>query len=169
MMIETNRLLIKPLSRDELSKHLLSPAELASDLGLTPSTSLTHEETREAILNDLLPNISDPKKNTLFYTMWIVIEKSKQAIVGGICFHGEPNSTGEVEIGYGTDEEYRNKGIMTETIAGIVQWLKLNDSVKSIIAETEPGNTSSIRVLEKNGFHIFKSNDNAVCLRHDLK
>ena len=168
-MIETKRLIIKPLSSDELKKHINSPNELANDLGLIPSQILIDKETQEAILNDLLPNIEDSNKDSLFYTMWIVIEKSKKAIVGGICFHGEPNENGEVEIGYGTDDGYRNQGYMTETIAGMVQWIRCNKDVKIIKAETDNENISSVRVLEKNGFKICQRNDNSVILGLELK
>ena len=167
-MIETKRLIIKPLSSDELKKHINSPNELANDLGLIPSQILIDKETQEAILNDLLPNIEDSNKDSLFYTMWIVIEKSKKAIVGGICFHGEPNENGEVEIGYGTDDGYRNQGYMTETIAGMVQWIRCNKDVKIIKAETDNENISSVRVLEKNGFKIYQRNDNSVILGLEL-
>ncbi len=123
-MIETNRLIIKPLSYNELIKHIKSPNDLANDFGLKPSKSLLDKETQEAILNDLLPNLSDLTKDPLFYTMWIVIEKNEKAIIGGICFHGEPDNNGEVEIGYGIDNDYRNKGYMTETISGLIHWIK---------------------------------------------
>jgi RimJ/RimL family protein N-acetyltransferase len=130
---------------------------------------LIDKVTQEAILNDLLPNIEDSTKDSLFYTMWIVIEKSKKAIIGGICFHGEPNETREVEIGYGTDEGYRNQGYMTETIAGLVLWIRNNKNVKLIKAETDSQNISSVRVLEKNGFRISQRNDNSVILGLELK
>jgi RimJ/RimL family protein N-acetyltransferase len=167
-MIETERLILKPLSYDELVKHLKSPDELAKDYGLIPSESLIDKETQDAILNDLLPNLSDEKKDPLFYTMWIVIEKSKNAIIGGICFHGEPDENGEVEIGYGTDDDYRNRGYMTETITGLIRWLKDNTKVKIIKAETDSSNKSSIRVLEKNDFRIFQQIDNSLIFKLEL-
>ena len=61
-----------------------------------------------------------------------MIEKSNKAIIGGICFHGEPDENGQVEIGYGTDEEFRNKGYMTETISGLVDWTRENKTIKAI-------------------------------------
>ncbi|WP_048204013.1 GNAT family N-acetyltransferase [Methanobacterium formicicum] len=168
-MIKTKRLLIRPLTGDELKKHIDSPQEFAKCIGLVPSQTLMDKNTQEAILNDLLPNIEDSNKDPLFYTMWIVIEKSERAIVGGICFHGEPDVNGEVEIGYGTDYGYRNKGIMTETIAGLIHWLKTDDKVKVIRAETEADNNSSIRVLEKNNFKIFQRKDDSVILKLKLQ
>ncbi|EKQ53367.1 MAG: acetyltransferase, ribosomal protein N-acetylase [Methanobacterium sp. Maddingley MBC34] len=168
-MIRTKRLIIKPLTGDELKKHIASPEELANGMGLIPSQTLADENTKEAIINDLLPNLEDSNKDPLFYTMWMIIEKNKRAIVGGICFHGEPDKNGEIEIGYGTDYEYRNKGIMTEAIAGLIQWLKNDNRVKKIRAETEADNISSVRVLEKNHFNVFQSKDDSVILKLELK
>jgi len=168
-MVETKRLIIRPLTADELISHLNSPNDLAKKLGLTPSQSLIDNETKEAIKNDLLPNIADPSKDPNFYTMWIIIEKSKMAIIGGVCFHGEPNEKGEVEIGYGTDLEFRNKGYMTETITGLVKWTQKNIKVRSIIAETEDTNVSSIRVLEKNGFILNKRNGKTIIYKLSTK
>ena len=168
-MIRTKRLIIKPLTGDELKKHIASPEELAKGMGLIPSQTLADENTKEAIINDLLPNLEDSNKDPLFYTMWMIIEKNKRAIVGGICFHGEPDKNGEIEIGYGTDYEYRNKGIMTEAIAGLIQWLKNYNGVKIIRAETEADNISSVRVLEKNHFNVFQSKDDSVILKLELK
>lgn len=150
--INTNRLLIMPLTLPQLKKHFESPAEFAGEMELTPSQSLNDAETNEAILNQLLPNLEKPENDPLFYTMWIIIEQSKKAIIGGICFHGAPNSNGEIEIGYGIDEKFRNRGYMTETIGGMVEWLKRNHKAKTVRAETDFSNISSIKVLEKNGF-----------------
>ncbi|MBN1184608.1 MAG: GNAT family N-acetyltransferase [Bacteroidales bacterium] len=164
-MIETKRLFIKPLTAEELKKHIDSPIDFAKELGLIPSQSLIDNETKDAILNDLLPNIVDTTKDSDFYTMWIVIEKVKKTIIGGICFHGEPDDNGEVEIGYGTDFSYRNKGFMTETIAGLISWIRKNKNVKAIKAETEIENISSLKVLEKNNFKVIQQIDKTVILR----
>jgi [ribosomal protein S5]-alanine N-acetyltransferase len=168
-IIETKRLIIKPLSCDELRKHINQPEELAKELGLLPSTVLMDNETKEAILMDLLPNITNSDKDPLFYTLWIIIEKNKKAIIGGICFHGEPNANGEVEIGYGTDAEYRNQGFMTETIAELVQWIKRNKNVTLITAETDKENSSSVRVLEKNGFKVSERRENSIIMALQLR
>jgi hypothetical protein len=168
-MIETNRLNIKPLTGDQLKKYADSPNELAFDLGLVPSQVLMGEEVKKAINNDLLPNVTDATKDPLFYTMWLVIEKNSNTIVGGICFHGEPDENKEVEIGYGIDEPFQNRGYMSETIAGLTHWITDYKKVKVIKAETECDNISSIRVLEKNGFKTSQQIDNTLILRLQIK
>jgi RimJ/RimL family protein N-acetyltransferase len=167
-MFETKRLVIKPLSFDEFRKHLESPDDLANKLGLIPSQSLMDKEARDAMQNDLLPGLKDPDKDPSFYTMWIVIEKIKKAIIGGICFHGEPDKNGEVEIGYGIDADNRNQGYMTETIDGIIKWIRNNKKVRIIRAETDITNISSVRVLEKNGFELFQQIENVITLKLEM-
>lgn len=167
-MIETERLLIKPLLAEELIKHIKFPDELARELGFKPSKALIDEETQEAIINDLLPNILDANKDSLFYTMWIIIEKKEKAIIGGICFHGQANESGEVEIGYGIDYEYMNKGYMTETIQSLLHWLKKRDDVRMVKAETEKSNISSIKVLEKSGFKLFNQEEDLLIFKYNL-
>lgn len=168
VMFETRRLIIKPLSFNELKKHLESPCDLADDLRLIPSQSLLDKETKEAIQNDLLPGLKDPDKDSSFYTIWIVIEKIKKAIIGGICFHGEPDENGEVEIGYGIDADFRNQGYMTETIGGMINWIRSNKKVSIIKAETDVCNISSVSVLKNNGFELFQQIENMLTLKLEM-
>jgi ribosomal-protein-alanine N-acetyltransferase len=63
-----------------------------------------------------------------------------------------PNVYGEIEIGYGTYDEFQNKGFMTEIVSGIIEWSKTQLIVKSIIASTDKTNTASFKVLQKNNF-----------------
>jgi [ribosomal protein S5]-alanine N-acetyltransferase len=167
-MFETKRLFVKPLTYNQLLKLSTSPEDFGDDLGLVPSESLTSDETLEAIRDTLLPNLSDPDKDPLFCTMWIIIEKETNSIAGGFCFHSEPDENGEVEIGYGTDEGYRNRGIMTETIGGLISWLRQNNKASILKAETHPDNPSSIQVLLKNGFKEFSRSDSSVILKLEL-
>ena len=73
-------------------------------------------------------------------------------MVGDLCIVSEPNADGEIEIGYGTYDEFQNKGFMTEVVGGIIEWAKTQPKVKSIIASTDKTNTASFKVLEKNNF-----------------
>ena len=49
-MIETKRLFIKPLTEDELKKHINSPDIFARELGLSPSESLMNDENERSCL-----------------------------------------------------------------------------------------------------------------------
>jgi RimJ/RimL family protein N-acetyltransferase len=88
----------------------------------------------------------------LFSTLWTIISKAENKMVGDICFVGEPNEVGEIEIGYGTYEEFRGKGFMTEAVGGMIGWAKKQTGVKSIVASTDKSNPASYSVLIKNNF-----------------
>ena len=73
-------------------------------------------------------------------------------MIGDLCMIGEPNAAGEIEIGYGTYEEFQGKGLMTEMVGGIIGWAKTQPLVKSITASTDKTNTASFKVLQNNNF-----------------
>lgn len=55
-------------------------------------------------------------------------------MVGDLCFMGEPGESGEIEIGYGTYEEFRQKGYMTEAVGGMIQWAHGQPGVYAVLA-----------------------------------
>ena len=152
IMIETNRLIIKPLTNSQLIKYICNNNSLEDELRLNPTVRTISPDLKEALEQTILPAVSDSSKNYLFSTLWTIILKSENKMVGDICFVGEPNADGEVEIGYGTYEAFQGKGIMTEAVGGIMGWAKKQTGVKSIIASTDKSNNASSLVLVKNNF-----------------
>ena len=65
-MIETKRLIIRPLSYNELKIYCEDSVLLAKEMNLNVSNSLVNEETQEAIKNDLLPFLVDSNKYAFF-------------------------------------------------------------------------------------------------------
>lgn len=151
-MIETDQLRIIPLNHEYLAKFIKSDNSLEAALNLNDSSEAMQEALREALENDILPNLRDSNKNYLYYTLWMAIDKNENKIVGNICLKGEPNDDGEVEIGYGVYEEFKNRGYMTEIVALMIEWLRKQSNVKLVTALTEKDNVPSIRVLDKNKF-----------------
>jgi [ribosomal protein S5]-alanine N-acetyltransferase len=109
-------------------------------------------ELKEALEQTILPNVADTSKNYLFSTLWTAISKEENKMIGDLCIVGEPNDQGEIEIGYGTYDEFQGKGFMTEMVAGMIRWAKMQPLVKAVIASTSKTNTASFRVLQKNNF-----------------
>jgi len=151
-MIETSRLILKPLTYEQLIKYTKCDHSLEEELDLNKTSRTMSPELKEAFEQTILPNVADKSKNYLYSTLWTAISKAENKIVGDLCIVGEPNSEGEIEIGYGTYEEFQNKGFMTEMVGGLIEWIKTEPIVKSVIASTEKANIASFRVLEKNRF-----------------
>lgn len=135
IVIETERLYITPQSIEEI--------ETLHDKESDPEMKKAYSEMLDVMLhlNGCEEWGSDWK-----------ISLRTGATVGGIGFKGVPDAQGIVEIGYGIDEAYRQKGYATEALAGMVKWAMEQDGVKCITAQTEPNNKISQKVLLLNGF-----------------
>jgi len=151
-MPETKRLLLIPLTYEQLLMYARCDNSLERELNLNDSSRIIEADLKEALEQTILPNVADKSKNYLYSTIWTAISKTENKMVGDLCLYGEPNEKGEVEIGYGVYEEFRNRGYMTEIVQGMIEWAKTQSKVKSITASTDKGNPASSRVLEKTGF-----------------
>jgi len=151
-MIETDRLILIPLSYDQLLKYIKADNTLERELNLNKTTRTISVELKEALEQTILPNVADSTKDYLYSTLWTVISKKDNTMVGDICMVGEPNVNGEIEIGYGTYEEFRGQGFMTEAVSGLVKWAESQPRVYSVIASTNKDNIASFTVLKRNNF-----------------
>ncbi|HQW45504.1 MAG TPA: GNAT family N-acetyltransferase [Chitinophagaceae bacterium] len=151
-MIETERLTLRPLTYNQLVKYIKCDHSLEEELHLNETSRTISPALKEALEQTILPNVADKTKNYLYSTLWTAILKSENKMVADLCIVGEPNENGEIEIGYGTYDEFQGKGFMTEIVGGIIAWTKTQHIVKSIIASTDKTNTASFKVLEKNNF-----------------
>jgi RimJ/RimL family protein N-acetyltransferase len=59
-----------------------------------------------------------------------------------------------VEVGYFIGEEFWGKGIATEAIRQLIEYIQKNFDVVRIYAEVFEYNKASMKVLEKNGFYL---------------
>ena len=58
-----------------------------------------------------------------------------------------------LEIGYGLNEEYRGRGIMTKVVKAVCSFIfEKRTDIEKIVASTREQNIASRRVLEKSGF-----------------
>lgn len=151
-MIETERLILKPLTYEQLLKYTKCDNSLEVELNLNETSRTISPELKDAFEQTILPNVADKSKNYLYSTLWTGISKAENKMIGDLCIVGEPNAEGEIEIGYGTYDEFQGKGFMTEIVGGIIEWTKTQQVVKSIIASTDKTNIASFKVLEKNNF-----------------
>src|SRR5882757_4193538 len=75
------------------------------------------------------------------------------AAVGGIGVHpGQDVHRHTATVGYWLGEEFRGRGIMTETVTVVTDFCSENFRLRRISAEVFANNPASARVLEKAGF-----------------
>ncbi len=134
MEMETERLIIRMASRDEMERFI----EKQTD------------EILIAAYREMLQGSLDHPDEREWYAIWM-IEQKDGSHVGDLCFKGlRPD--GSVEIGYGVTEENRGRGFASEAVRAAAAWALEQPGVCRVEAETEADNKASRRVLEKCGF-----------------
>lgn len=97
---------------------------------------------------------------------WLALVK-KQKIVTTFCIEMDHQLAGSIgftikedvyrktaEIGYFIGEEYWGRGIATEAIRQLIDYIQKNFDIVRVFAEVFEYNKASMKVLEKNGFYL---------------
>ena len=134
MLIETSRLMLRPLTEDDLAVVRLINGD--------------EHKTDEAAIEFIRWQSNPGRLLTLFY-LWL---KQTNRCIGRVYIHAKPEINNEVEIGYSILEQYRNQGYATEAAKAII-WYAFEQAGQEVLsAIIKPENTASRRVIEKLGF-----------------
>jgi RimJ/RimL family protein N-acetyltransferase len=94
----------------------------------------------------------------------LIIERDSGCVVGSIGLFWPP-SEGVLEIGYGIVASRRGRGYATEATQALTEFALTVPDVHTVFANVELPNLSSIRVLEKAGFHRWTTEENTARFR----
>jgi RimJ/RimL family protein N-acetyltransferase len=85
-------------------------------------------------------------------TGFLVVLVESGQVVGDAGWKGGPDPSGVAEIGYGLAAPFRGRGLGTELVGVLTEWVLAQPGVTAVVAEVLPGNLPSRRALERNGF-----------------
>ncbi len=159
--LNTKRLKIIPLELKYFKMLLENVEETEKMLNLSISGEKMESYVKEA-MESLYKKALENQENYIWFTNWQIILKEENISIGSACFKNNPNLFGEVEIGYGINEKYRNKGFMTEAVKKMCEWAFEQPNVLSVIAETELTNIASHKVLQKAGMSVYLNTNDAL-------
>lgn len=135
-MIETRRLLLYPVSDDEMEVLIQNEPD--------PEMKQAYTEMLEGCLKD-------PEKR-IWSAVWLMeIKGSAGTVAGDFSFKGL-GADGTVEIGYGLRPGFCGNGYMTEAVGAVSEWALTQEGVTRVEAETDENNTASQGVLLRAGF-----------------
>ena len=80
-----------------------------------------------------------------------IVRDTDGLVVGGCGFKGAP-MCGQVEIGYGVSPACRNQGAATQAVRQLIERAFATGAVGEILAQVNPANASSTRIVQKLGF-----------------
>ena len=154
MKLESERLIVMPLTLEQMKLYILPDPALEQELGLIPDGRVVPERVKEVIETIVLPQLNLAKEQYVFYTFWTIILKDEKKMVGDTMIKGLPDEQGTIEIGYGTYDKHQGNGYMTEAVGLLSDWALSHTCVKKVKAETRKENIASQKILKSNGFVI---------------
>lgn len=154
-MLETNRLILVPLTHEQLLLYKYDPPALAKNLGV----HYVERQHDPATVGDLAEALEFWISQTFlqshrfeWYTNWEIILKEEPLAIGGIGFSGFPDEDGKTMVGYGLDVRYHGKGYASEALQAMLTWGFRYPALTTVVADAPLKHIASHRVLIKNGF-----------------
>ena len=81
----------------------------------------------------------------------LIVHAADETLIGETGFHGPPDGSGTVEVGYSIVPAYRGRGFATEATRALIRAALARPGIRRITAECLDDNAASLRVLEKLG------------------
>jgi len=158
--LETERMEMFALNREQLQLCLIDPLQLGKDLEVEIAPEVFSDESRQAIgIKTTRMLLVDPSLHP-WYTYFLLVRKSDRRAMGVCGFKGGPSPYGSVELGYAIHEDFRNQGFMTEAVRALVVWAFEHEECQRVMAETLRDNFASQRVLQKAGLSFDRGLEN---------
>jgi len=161
--LDSKRLVLNPLSLEQLETALVSIRMLAGSMGVPIVSRLLGGTVERAVTMKIEKMHSIPREKHPWFTYWLIVLKEEKIGAGLVGYKGSPNENGEVEIGYGIDEQYQRCGYMTEAVNTLNEWAFAHSEVRAITAtRVLVKNFASQKVLIKTGFSEISSDSDFI-------
>jgi RimJ/RimL family protein N-acetyltransferase len=146
MKLETNRLVIRPLTLNDKKEFFeyRRDKEINKYQGWIPETM----KDVEVFIGKISEQINLPET----WFQFIILEKETQKIVGDLGIHFIDSENKQVEIGCTLNKNFQNNGFATESLKRLIDYLFDELSKHRIITSIDPDNKNSIRLVERIGF-----------------
>ncbi|MGY1721782.1 GNAT family N-acetyltransferase [Blastococcus sp. SYSU DS0533] len=141
---------LRPAALRGLADGDLAAAEAAAPVPLSPY--LAGPECRAVWRIRAEQVVADPAG-----ARWItrvVHDPVRGVTVGRAGFHGPPDASGMVEIGYSTDPRYRRQGYARAALRALLAEAAQEPAVTTVRASVAPANTASRDLVRAEGFVV---------------
>jgi [ribosomal protein S5]-alanine N-acetyltransferase len=153
-VVRTRRLILQPMSC-ELMRAIIAADWAAA--GALLGTAFPNEWRQDG-WNWLGPRVTEGEQDPSLCVWGTRLARAIDAngsgrggVIAEVGFHGPPDRSGWVEIGYRVVEACRRRGFAEEAVTGLLEWASRR-AVIGVKASTRPGNIESATLLRKLGF-----------------
>jgi ribosomal-protein-alanine N-acetyltransferase len=165
MRLRTNQLDLLPCPADVALAALKDRDELERLLGLCMPADRPAPDLQEFLPPYGQQLQRDP--SLLGWGIWLIVHRAEGTVIGDVGFRGKPDPGGRVEIGYSIFPAYRKQGYASEAAPALVGWALAQSEVRKIVAQCDPENAPSIRILKRLGMQRVRIDRNL--LRWEFK
>ena len=93
----------------------------------------------------------------------------RRTLIGTVGAFTKADRPSECEIGYGILAPYEGRGFATEAARALIEYVRADERIESVIAHTFPSLSGSMRVMEKCGMVFDGDGDEAGTIRYRLR
>ena len=149
--LETARLQLVPMTYDIVKAAVTDPAEVGRLLGVSVAPGWPGPDYAE-----VLPRILAAWERNGTREDWdgLILLKAENQLIGDAGLHGTADPAGTVEIGYSIAPGHRRQGYAYEMARALTDWALARPEVRRVVAQVEPTNQPSIRVVERLGMRL---------------
>ena len=144
--LETPRLILRPFAAEDapaMYRNWASDPEVTKFL-TWPAHS--REEVSAAVLTDWVGQYNDPR-----YYQWAIVLRELGEPIGSISVVRQNEQVAEAEIGYCIGSNWWHRGIVSEALAAVIDYLFVQVGMNRIAARHDPNNPHSGGVMRKCG------------------
>lgn len=162
--LRTKRLVLVAITPEMLRAEATAPERLAKLLRARRTQEWPPEHWEPHVLGFIGKQYEDEPRTMGWHRYVLLLEGNERTLVGVVGAF--PKLEGDVEIGYSTLPEFQRRGIATEAVTIMVDWLLRQRAVVSVSAQTFPRLPESIKVMESCGMTFAGDGDEPGTIRY---
>lgn len=155
-LFETDRLSVRPFIPDEAAALYQNHLEDEVKKWI-PNESYEDEEEALDAIGFFAACVRSGK---LPYVLAVMLKETGE-LVGDTGVNEVDNCPGQAEIGYTICKKHSGKGLATELVPAMMDFVRARFPIHALQGRVMKGNAASLRVLEKTGFTFLREEQNA--------
>ena len=155
-MFETHRLRVRPFTPDDAAALYQNHLEDEVKKWIPNESYKDLEEAQGAI--DFFA--ACVRNGELPYVLAVILKETGE-LIGDTGINEVDGCPGQAEIGYTICKKHSGKGLATELVPAMIEFVRARFPIQCLQGRVMKGNAASVRVLEKNGFLFLREEQNA--------
>jgi [ribosomal protein S5]-alanine N-acetyltransferase len=167
--IVTSRLSLISITHEMLRSEQAGEGRLGELIRCVVPSNWPHENWEPHVYDFMLTQLAEhPEQLGWQRYVALVSPDGSRTLVGSLGAFTKAGNPSECEIGYGMLPQFEGQGFATEGARALIDYLRGDARIESVIAHTFPSIPASIRVMEKCGMVFDGDGDEAGTVRYRL-